>query len=276
MKKWPPEVMNKRDTIEYIKSRRCSIGRYGDGEVSLMVMIGIGFQKPSWKLRKDLIEIARSRDEGFLTCIPGIITDMSELKPDSQKWWKSNLRLMGPVWRHYFNSGKVFGDTEITRPWMEILNPELAQFCFSEIRSMWKDRDVVLIEGEKSRVGIGNDFFSEVKSLQRILCPVRNAYSAIDRIYKCVLDFGKDTLILLALGPTATVLAYRLYKAGYQALDIGHMDIEYEWFRMGATQKVPVKNKYVNEAGGTKSLVEDADIEEQYKSQVYCRIFDNN
>ena len=42
---------------------------------------------------------------------------------------------------------------------------------------------------------------------------------------------------LLPLGPAATVLAYDLFKAGYQAIDVGHVDVEYEWWRMGAHKK---------------------------------------
>ena len=36
--------------------------------------------------------------------------------------------------------------------------------------------------------------------------------------------------MLIALGPTATILAYDLAEKGVQALDVGHIDIEYEWF----------------------------------------------
>ena len=57
----------------------------------------------------------------------------------------------------------------------------------------------------------------------------------------------KNKLILIALGPTATILAYDLYKLGYLAIDIGHIDIEYEWFLRKANTKIPIKNKYVNE-----------------------------
>ena len=57
----------------------------------------------------------------------------------------------------------------------------------------------------------------------------------------------KNKLILIALGPTATILAYDLYKLGYRAIDIGHIDIEYEWFLRKANTKIPIKNKYVNE-----------------------------
>lgn len=49
---------------------------------------------------------------------------------------------------------------------------------------------------------------------------------------------------------TATVLAYDLSLYGYQAVDIGHIDIEYEWLRMGAKTKVPVPGKFTNEAHG--------------------------
>ena len=39
----------------------------------------------------------------------------------------------------------------------------------------------------------------------------------------------KSVLFLVALGPTATVLAYDLSKIGYQAIDIGHIDISFVW-----------------------------------------------
>ena len=58
--------------------------------------------------------------------------------------------------------------------------------------------------------------------------------------------YGRNKLILVALGQTATVLSYDLAKLGYWAIDIGHVDIEYEWFLRGAKDKLPVAGKYVN------------------------------
>lgn len=37
--------------------------------------------------------------------------------------------------------------------------------------------------------------------------------------------------MIVVLGPTATVLAYDLAKAGYQALVMGHMGKDYDWFK---------------------------------------------
>lgn len=269
---WPPDIMSKKETLEYILNTGCSIGRYGDGEVSLMALIGIGFQRPSWKLRRELIEIALSADSEFLVCIPVIIIDNSELVESSKEWWRKNLRLMKPVWKRYFSSGKRFGDTQITRPWLNTQNTSLADMCFNGLSEVWKGRDVILIEGKKSRVGVGNDFLTGAKSVRRILGPERNAYSSIDELYEIAIQQSKDSVFLLALGPTATVLAYRLHKAGFLALDIGHMDIEYEWYKMRANTKIPVKNKYVNEAGGKKVFNEDTADLQLYASQIIAEV----
>ena len=75
--------------------------------------------------------------------------------------------------------------------------------------------------------------FSGAESIQRIIGPAENAFHAYDKILECCKDQAKDKLFLLALGPTATVLAYDLCKMGYQAVDIGHIDLEYEWFLKG-------------------------------------------
>lgn len=47
---------------------------------------------------------------------------------------------------------------------------------------------------------------------------------------------SKDRLILLSYGMTATVLAYDLAKLGYWAVDLGHLDLEYEWYLHGAEE----------------------------------------
>ena len=79
----------------------------------------------------------------------------------------------------------------------------------------------------------------------------------------------KEVLFLIALGPAATVLSYDLFKAGYQAVDIGHVDVEYEWWRMGARKKVKLKRKYVNE---TAIGNEVADAGEEYRKQIIAQI----
>jgi hypothetical protein len=101
------------------------------------------------------------------------------------------------------------------------------------------------------------------------LAPNREAFEKYDMILEKVKMYSTEKyLILLALGPTATILAYDLAKLGYQAIDIGHIDIEYEWYRMGAMRKVPVKDKFVNEAGAGNGVGDITD--EKYLSEIIC------
>lgn len=85
--------------------------------------------------------------------------------------------------------------------------------------------------------------------------------------------FGRagGELILIALGMTATILAYDLAKAGLWAIDIGHIDVEYEWFIRGATEKVALNGKFVNEAPGGRDVAEVKDS--LYESQIIESIY---
>jgi glycosyltransferase family protein len=140
-----------------------------------------------------------------------------------------------------------------------------------ELKKIWDGKDVVIVEGEKSRLGVGNDLFDNMNSIQRVICPAENAFEIYDRILNELLKLPKDKLILLALGPTATVLAYDMYKAGYHVIDIGHVDIEYEWFLRKATKKIKIENKYVTEV--KEGRVDIQDIKDsKYQNEIIERI----
>jgi Glycosyltransferase GT-D fold len=72
------------------------------------------------------------------------------------------------------------------------------------------------------------------------------------------------------MGPTAKALAYDLTLEGYQTVDIGNLDLEYEWYKMGATERVKVKGKYTSEVAGGR-IVEDIE-DEIYHNQIIAKI----
>ena len=134
-------------------------------------------------------------------------------------------------------------------------------------KRIWEGKDCVFIEGDKTRMGVGNDLFDNAKSIQRILCPSESAFDVYDAILEEAVKLPKDKTILIALGPTASVLAYDLARAGYHAIDIGHADLAYEWFlKSGSSQKAAVHHKYNNEYP-EGYLVEDIH-DETYEAQV--------
>ena len=141
-----------------------------------------------------------------------------------------------------------------------------------KLKKIWDQREVVIIEGEKSRLGIGNNLFDNMKSIQRIICPTTNAFNHYNEIINTIKNkVSKDKLILIALGPTATILSYDLYKLGYRAIDVGHVDIEYEWFLRKAKSKIIIKNKYVNERRGRQRRITKVKDKNYYK-QIIARI----
>lgn len=263
----PPNVMGIDETMDYIIENQPSIARFGDGEIKLANGTDISFQKASPELTKRMREVLSADDDGFLPCILSFFDYDPQITEDTNAHWKRHMNRYRHVWYKYTSSNILYGHSFISRFYIEIEDKNTAKSRFQKLKQFWDDRDIVIIEGAQSRLGIGNDLFDNAKSIKRILCPVRNAFDKYDEI----LDAAKksatdDTLFILAVGPSATVLSYDLFKAGYQALDVGHADIEYEWFLAGATQKQPVKNKYVNEAGEGNGIGESTD--KKYLSEI--------
>lgn len=265
-----PDILSPKETLERILSDRCSISRFGDGEIKLASGRSLGFQPYSKELGDVLREVLSSSSPKLMVCLPDIFGDLSKFTESTRTHWLQHLSVYRRKWlRCLGKERRTYGNAFISRCYLMYRDKSGAGNLFSLFKTIWEGRDVLLIEGERSRLGVGNDLFATAASIKRILAPNTDAFSFRYQIIDKVRQFDSSQyLVLLALGPTATVLAYDLAKEGYQALDIGHIDIEYEWYKMGALTKVPVHGKYVNEAGGKpKDRIHD----KQYKSEIICR-----
>ena len=80
----------------------------------------------------------------------------------------------------------------------------------------------------------------------------------------------KDDLICISLGPTASVLAFDLAVNGFQALDIGQIDNEYEWYIRDAQFRIPIKGKMVAEV--KNHYEKDEIIDAEYAKEVICKV----
>jgi len=272
-----PNIMSSEETVDYIAKNRASVARFGDGELDLIRNAGdLGFQGRNEKLSKRLLETAN--DKNLLVCIPrNIIKSVceTELNDYARQCWEKDIKKRLYFWSKYFKKGILYGDSTFTRFYMDKKDKSNCAEYAEKLKTIWQDREIVLIEGERSRLGVGNDLFDNTKSIERVLCPSENAFDCMDEIKEFVnSEVPRRKQLILALGPTATVMASDFAKAGFQAVDVGHVDVEYEWMRMGATEKVPVPSKYVNEAKivvdgvrqGYKGTAEAKD--EKYHSQI--------
>lgn len=264
-----PEIISKEDTLKRIIRDRCSIARLGDGELGLIFGKGIGFQPYDQALAQRMRQVLRADDD------PNMLVGISEwifysdfgLYPEYRvKNLRRILDLLVP--------GKAYCSADISRFYKSTPDGREALEQIRLLRGIWDGRNVTLIEGAKSRMGVGNDLLDNAKGIRRILCPAENAFSHYQEIFRTARELiSKDELVLIALGPTATVLAYDLHQAGYQAVDIGHADISYEWFLRDVKDpsgRVAIAGKYVNEVayGNEVEDVQDA----AYTSQIIARI----
>lgn len=263
-----PNVIGIEETILKVVNDKCSVARYGDGEFNIILGNSIDFQKYDHRLAQKMSDILMLDDNNFMVCIAGELYDSNkDIIPQAKVYWKRFIRKNRWKLNKILKRGKTYYHASMTRFYMNFIDKSRAVKYAQLLKQIWAGRDIVFIEGEKSRLGVGNDFFDNAKSIKRILCPANQAFDCYDAIMASVnSNINKDTLVLIALGPTATAMAYDLYKSGYQAIDIGHIDIEYEWMIMGATTKVAVKNKYTNEAEDGKDIGDLLD--EEYKGQI--------
>lgn len=138
---------------------------------------------------------------------------------------------------------------------------------FEALKRIWKNKKVIVVEGAQTRLGVGNDLFEQAKEIRRILAPPTSSFDRYEEIYQECLRWGDSAdLFLLAIGPSSGVLAYDLTLQSYQAVDVGHIDLEYEWFLAGKGARVSVPCKYNNEMEGG-DMVEEL-YDPVYDSQI--------
>lgn len=269
---WYPNIASVEDTLQYILEKKASIGRFGDGEFSaIQKRIRHTFQTVEDEvLAKRLKEVLHTTDEGFMVAIADNYGNLDKYTRQARREIRyymtrqvrrGHLKLLEP--------GRLYYNTYITRPYVmyEDNQTEAPKMRFKDLKKIWDQRDCVFVEGNMTRLGIGNDLFQNVNSVKRILAPAKNAFLQYDKILKSCLKQPKTSLFLLALGPTATILAFDLFKAGYQAIDIGHLDLEYEWFLQGKGQRTIIPGKYNNEVVGGEHPIEVTD--ELYQNQIF-------
>lgn len=249
-----PKCYSSNETIQYIINNSCSLSRFGDGELALMMNYKHAciFQTNNDTLAKRLKNIIENNHDDVLICLPNIYKgELNKWTKEYRKHWRKKIFYTYYFCNKYFNKQIFYGDAHVSRFYMQYKNKdfEVVQNKISNLRKIWDQRSLLIVEGYSSRLGVGNDLFVNSLRIRRIICPNINAFDKYDEILTTTKNhYVKNDLVLLALGPTATVLAYDLQvKYSIQAIDIGHIDSEYEWFLRGCTKKEMIEGKHTAE-----------------------------
>ena len=264
-------VLSIDQSLDYLLEKGASVVRFGDGEMDLIAGRSIVYQDFDPELSARLREImSMESDEHLMICLPDVFTGLERYSIDAQNFW--SLNHLPHFLEKYKNICRAswYGSTFISRPYIDLEDKTPSAGYFAKLKQLWQDKDLLIVEGLTSRSGVGNDLFDGARSIKRIICPSRNAYSKLEAIKQAVREHADNRLILTMLGPTAKVLVYDLVQEGYRALDIGHIDSEYEWFQMGASHKVKLSHKHTAEHNF------DQDIEfrddQAYDSQIVANL----
>lgn len=274
-----PRVMTYEECIEFILANRASVSRFGDGELGVIRGHSLGFQERDLRLGERLKEVFNRDDADLLVCIPDTFEKLERYNIVEQNFWSAHHYYNRLRWHALLKTGKEYGSTFLSRFYSMEFDRELSRRRIGLLKTLWDGRDIIFIEGRDTKLGAGNDLFDNAGSIRRILCPSRDAFAKYDSIIDFVktMPHSDNDLYILALGPTATVMAVDLHDLGLQALDLGHLDIEYEWFRRGVTKKVPVTGKYSNEAlilGLAENAVSGELQSDNYASQIIADLSD--
>lgn len=250
------------ETVNLIVDERKSLARFGDGEFLWMTGEKLeSFQDYSEDFSNDLKKAFSSTNKNLLIGIPYGIVNSKKCNLYAKMHWKiikddSFKRIL-----EFVDLNKTYCNASITRPYIDYRDYKFSTDNFNNLKRIWNKRDVVFVEGEKTKLGMGNDLFNNVKSVKRIICPATNAYEKKELIKDSILkNVPKETMLLGALGPTASILAMEMTELGYQFVDIGHVDVEYMWYLNHSILRDEIPGKYVNESG----------------SKVCSNIYDNN
>ncbi len=274
-----PRFRSDEETIRLITQEGMSLGRFGDGEFAIAFDIPRQkFQRPDPGLRDRIRQVLTQTDNPAL--LIGIADHYGGLERFNAQAARGIRMYLTDETRAQHMSllspDRVYSDTYMTRPYVihRDVFTDGPRGRFESLKKIWEGRRVIIVEGAQTRLGVGNDLLGGAAGVRRILAPATDSFDRYEDILAvCEECREMAEMFLLAIGPSSGVLAYDLSRRGIQAVDVGHVDLEYEWFLAGKGTRVEVPNKYNNEfAGGDK--VSDADLPENYYEEIIADLSD--
>lgn len=270
-------IKSSEELLDNILKNQTSLCRFGDGELEIMRgKERLWYQNVDAKLSERLKEVFISKDKNILIAIAnnfGSLESYTDAAADNIRAYLSGdtrEKIMDMI-----DMNRDYYDAYVSRPYLMYRDKNHAKGIFDIFQKIWNNRNVLIVEGKYTRTGVGNNLLINAKKIKRILCPDINAFKCYDKIFKTVFEnVSEGDLVLLTLGPTATVLAFDLAKSGIQALDIGQLDTEYEWYLCQATERVSIYGKTVAELEYYRQP--DETLQDNiYNEQIVAKVFED-
>lgn len=219
-----PLVHDEFETLRLAQTK--SVARFGDGELRLATNGGCVSQRADKSLAEELRTIL-ARPGRCLVCIPRIFKG-----PKAHVWEKY-------VGENIVNlyTQPTYGSAFITRPDSA---PEIDRPGYwDNVKKLWEGKQVTLVRGDHK--SLTPDRLTGAREiLNDIVGPSKHAWDSIDDIERRIgVPTAAGSVVILCLGATATVLAWRLAQKGVHALDLGHIGMFMR--HRGAFEQLPTE-----------------------------------
>lgn len=221
------DVLNPKETVQILEQKAVSLIRYGEGEISLIRGEGIPFQSYDEKLAGRLKELLRTQEEGLCIGIPYyFLHPVKNLTPYAMQRALA-VAVQRSVLLRGCNRNTQYLDACVMNAYQTYAKYDFKSH-YNQMQALLSGRDVTVVCGEEILDRLQYKALDVCKSAVYVYGPAMNAYSEYDALLDKVLKTDKNRLVLVAMGPTAKALVYDLYKAGYQAWDMGHYFKDYD------------------------------------------------
>ena len=268
--KYKINVLSIKDTLTTLSISKKNIVRFGDGEFNLIRGKGISYQDYEQQLSDRLSQIVfHNKKKDLIVGLPDVFNSLDDYTLPTKRFWLNNLRKNHSIYSK-IDISCLYGNAFISRPYMELKDKSKSADYFKAIRKLWDNKNLLVVEGKYTRSGIGNNLYDNAKSVKRIICPPKNAFSYLKEIESAILNVKEDSTILLMIGPTAKLVGDDLCYLSNQIIDLGHIDTEYEWYRKGYKKKTKLNNKHTAEFNNDDNI--EPIYNQTYSSQIIKKI----
>jgi glycosyltransferase family protein len=269
-----PIIKSAEELLKLIINKKKSLCRFGDGEFEII----LGRDSSKFQKQNDVFT---ERLKNVLLCnktevVIAIADNYGSLKKYTDEAARDiRMYLTEDVRKEHMellDMNRVYYDAYVSRAYMMYKDKRNADNIFRLYKELFCGRNIIMVEGNYTRTGYNNDLLSSASSVRRILCPDYNSFDVYSEIYNSICNIAdKEDLILITLGSVATILSYDLACEGYQAIDLGQLDNEYEWYLRKCEKKEAISGKTVSDTLNDNHL-DNIQINNDYKSQIVVKI----
>lgn len=221
-------VLNYEDTVDKLMLHPKSFCRFGDGEMEIIKGNNIPFQKYDKKLAEKMRFILKNNVPNLYVGINyNYFHSTRNLLPCVREFYLKNASTYRKDFIEYSSNDREYIAAGFNQIYMTLKDYDF-QKHYDKIKTLFKDKNVVLFIGKGIKNKFKYNIFEDAKSIEYVEGANVNAFNEYENLLAKAVTYDKDNILCFILGPISKILVYDLSQLGYLAYDIGHLMKDYD------------------------------------------------